>query len=180
MVACIEPLPVSSLQFNFQLCSLGLSSWTLLNTGQRPTVRMFLWLHLKRWLMINGRETTFLKYLILTKHCLRLFISSPEMANTGQHPPLPIPRQVSLIHHVIFLVTWFYLKILLKVALQEAIINQSPGSNRLNGTHLSSLINIKNVNKEHSAVHGGWTNILEQRFFFFLLEIGRSEFKFWF
>jgi len=117
-----------------------------------PTIRRLLWLYLEEVVMINGREIACLTYLILTKHSPRHFISNPETASTGRHPPPPISRHSSIINNVNLPIIWIHHKVFLDVALQEAIMNQSLQSNRLNETHLPSLINIKSINKEHFAV----------------------------
>lgn len=86
------------------------------------------------------------------RHSPRHFISNPEMANTGRHPPLLISRHIFIINNINLPIIWIHHKVFLNTALQEAIMNQSLRNNRLNETHLPSLININNINKEHFAV----------------------------
>lgn len=58
-------------------------------------------------------------------------------------------------------------KVLVKVALQEAIAFQSLRSNRLNETICHPLMNSESIHKGHVGVLSGWTNILAQRIFLF-------------
>lgn len=68
-----------------------------------------------------------------------------------------------------------YQKVLVKVALQEAIAFQSLWGNRLNETICHPLMNSESIHKGHVGVLWGWTNILAQRIFLFFPEISRPE-----